>query len=75
MLFFSLGITSFNIEENYCDLLNATENTWSCFTLHHNDTGMVYLNFGLGFLCLAYAIIISVMKPAETLAEQEKKAI
>ena len=72
ILFFSLAITGFSIQYPYCEY-DSSATAWSCHVESHNDTGVIYLFFGLGILSLAYSIIYSIYKPAEQVAEAERR--
>lgn len=63
LIFLLLGITSFNIEYQYCDMNDTL--SWGCHVESHIRQNEGWLFYALGFVALANAIYHSIKKPLE----------
>lgn len=67
ILFFLLGVSSFNINTLFCEL---TSSGWDCFVHQYTATNLAYLWFGLGAVMLVYAIYSSIYQPLQEVAKK-----
>lgn len=65
-----LGVASFNLNRVYCEY---TTSGWDCYIHRYMASNLAYLWFGLGLVMFVYAVLSSIIKPAEYVAEAEKE--
>jgi len=65
LFFFMSGLSSYNIEKNYC-YLNSTD-AWTCHNDIKTDQSLGWLGYGLGSIMIVYAIIGLLGKGAESM--------
>lgn len=68
LIFIMLGITSFNINRDFCEYV--TDTGWSCHVQQYKMGNLAYFWYGLGVIMFIYAFYSSVVQPAKEIVDR-----
>jgi hypothetical protein len=70
ILFIILALNTFRVETNFCEVVNETTSSWSCYTKITTDATLGYFYSGLGLFMLIYGIIMAFVGGGEAIQSE-----